>query len=118
MKRKREMTTKIVIVALMFFAVIDWIILKNIKIKPRLIEENLIELNASELARHNGDDATLPVYLALDGYVYDVTPGAVDFYGPGQSYHDLAGKDSSIPLHVIGGDIIKKKYKVIGVYKP
>lgn len=73
---------------------------------------------ATELSRYDGTDASQPVYLALDGYVYDVTAGRNAFYGPGQPYHHLAGRDSSDLLHLAGGSIIKRKYSVVGIYTP
>jgi predicted heme/steroid binding protein len=71
---------------------------------------------AADLQNYNGEDPTKTILLALDGLVYDVTPGK-EFYQAGGDYHYLAGKDSSIELHIAGGDIIKRKYKVIGTCK-
>jgi predicted heme/steroid binding protein len=67
----------------------------------------------AELVKYDGSNSSLPIYLALDGNVYDVTPGK-KFYAVGGAYHSLAGRDSSTMLHLVGGDIIKKKYKVVG----
>ena len=67
----------------------------------------------AELAQYTGVDPIKPILLALDGSVYDVTAGK-EFYQPGGSYHDLAGKDSSAELHLVGGDIIKRKYPIVG----
>ncbi|KAI8967724.1 cytochrome b5-like heme/steroid binding domain-containing protein, partial [Mycotypha africana] len=47
-----------------------------------------------ELAFYDGSDPTKPIYLAIDGNVYDVTKGA-GWYGPGGSYHHFAGKDAA-----------------------
>jgi len=66
-----------------------------------------------ELKKYDGTNPNLPIYLALDGLVYDVTAGK-KFYAPGGAYHSLAGKDSSALLHIAGGDIIKKKYPAVG----
>lgn len=84
---------------------------------PVSVPANLPQLTREELKTFDGTDPNKPIYLALDGLVYDVTPGK-EFYQVGGSYHDLAGKDSSGPLRIFGGSIIKKKYKVIGTLKP
>jgi len=70
---------------------------------------------AADLARYDGTDPILPIYLALDGYVYDVTAGS-SFYAVGGDYHYLAGRDSTTDLQIFGGDIIKRKYPIIGKY--
>lgn len=67
-----------------------------------------------ELAVYDGEDPDKPIYLALDGLVYDVTPGK-EFYQTGGSYHMLAGTDASALLHIAGADIIRKKYRVVGM---
>lgn len=46
------------------------------------------------LSQHDGSNPDLPIYLAIDGVVYDVTQGRRT-YGPGGSYHHMAGKDAS-----------------------
>ena len=79
---------------------------------------NLPNINTSELSKFNGDDPKLPVYLAMNGYVYDVTTGRELFYKPGMPYHYLAGQDSSNELNMFGGNIIKTKYKVVAKYIP
>ncbi|KAI8881053.1 cytochrome b5 [Backusella circina FSU 941] len=47
-----------------------------------------------ELAKYDGSDASLPLYLAIDGDVYDVSEGR-GWYGKGGSYHHFAGKDAA-----------------------
>jgi predicted heme/steroid binding protein len=68
------------------------------------------------LAQYDGSDPNKAIYIGLNGYVYDVTPGK-EFYVVGGAYHYLAGKDSSQDLNMIGGDIITRKYKVVGRLK-
>ncbi len=80
-------------------------------------ESNMPIYTESTLAKYDGSTDE-PVLLALDGLVYDVTPGRVDFYNPGESYHYLVGKDASGWLHIYGAGLIKEKYKVVGVYQP
>lgn len=71
--------------------------------------------DAHTLSEFNGTNPDKPIYLALDGFVYDVTAGKT-FYQTGGTYHFLAGKDSSGELHVAGAGIIKRKYPVIATY--
>lgn len=47
-----------------------------------------------ELAKYDGSDPDLPIYLSVNGKVYDVTKGK-DYYGKGGSYAFFAGKDAS-----------------------
>lgn len=45
----------------------------------------------AELAEYNGTDASKPVLLAADGFVFDVSAGRA-FYGPGGPYGGMAGR--------------------------
>merc|ERR1712000_54469 len=51
-------------------------------------------LTDSDLKAYDGSDPTKPIYLAINGTIYDVTAGG-RHYGPGGSYHFFAGKDAS-----------------------
>ncbi|PVH89561.1 cytochrome b5 [Cadophora sp. DSE1049] len=51
-------------------------------------------LTDSDLKAFDGSDPTKPIYLAINGTIYDVTAGG-RHYGPGGSYHFFAGKDAS-----------------------
>lgn len=73
------------------------------------------EFTSETLAQYDGTNPELPIYIAFSGDVYDVTPGR-KFYEPGGMYHFLAGSDGTTLLKTFGGDLIKQKYKVIGVY--
>ena len=53
-----------------------------------------IQLTPAELAAFDGTDPKKPLYLAINGTIYDVTPGA-RMYGPGGSYHWFAGVDAA-----------------------
>lgn len=75
---------------------------------------DLQQFTEVDLAQYDGSNPDKPIYIGLNGYVYDVTPGK-SYYETGGTYHYLAGKDSSAELNLVGGDIIIKKYKVIGV---
>ena len=46
-----------------------------------------------ELRPYNGENNT-PIYFAVRGTVFDVTPGR-NFYGPGGPYENFAGRDAS-----------------------
>ena len=45
------------------------------------------------LKPYNGEN-NMPVYLAVRGKVFDVTPGR-NFYGPGGPYENFAGRDAT-----------------------
>lgn len=47
-----------------------------------------------ELKAYDGSDPAKPIYLAINGTIYDVSNGR-NFYGPGGSYHFFAGADAS-----------------------
>jgi predicted heme/steroid binding protein len=66
-----------------------------------------------ELSKYNGSDESKPIYVGLNGKVYDVSERR-DLYGQGGTYNFFAGKDSSIYLNIMGGDIIERKYPVVG----
>ncbi|KAI5928254.1 putative heme binding protein [Camillea tinctor] len=53
-----------------------------------------IYLTPEELVLYDGTNETLPVYLAINGSIYDVSANRRT-YGPGGSYHFFAGTDAS-----------------------
>lgn len=53
-----------------------------------------ISLTDAELAAYDGTDPTKPIYLALNGTIYDVSVSP-STYGPGGSYHFFAGRDAA-----------------------
>jgi len=73
----------------------------------------LRNFTVEELKKYNGGDPSLPIYLAYNNDVYDVSAGR-EFYQAGGPYHSLAGKDSTADLNIAGGGIIKVKYTIIG----
>ena len=50
-----------------------------------------------ELSKFNGSDASKPVYVAIKGQIFDVSPKR-EMYSPGKGYHIFAGKDGSAGL--------------------
>ena len=67
-----------------------------------------------DLKKYNGSDNNLPIYIGLNGLVYDVSSGR-DFYKTDGPYHYLAGKDSSVELNLFNPKIITDKYKPVAV---
>lgn len=51
-------------------------------------------ITVSELAKYNGSDPSLPIYVAIKGDVFDVSKNTSS-YGPGAGYSVFTGKDSS-----------------------
>lgn len=106
---------KIIIIILVIIITINIVYL----LIPSRIEipsqyQNLPKINQFELSKHDGTN-DLPIYIVLNGLVYDVTAGK-EFYASGGPYQYLAGRDSSKELNLIGGNIIKQKYPVIGIF--
>jgi len=66
-----------------------------------------------DLSKFDGDEPGEMILIGLNGWVYDVSPGS-DFYNSNGPYHYLAGRDSSKELNLVGGEIIKSKYKIVG----
>jgi membrane-associated progesterone receptor component len=66
-------------------------------------------VTADELASHNGNTASplpngyaaAPIYVAVDGQVFDMSFGGISFYGPGGPYHKFAGNDATRALAVM-----------------
>jgi len=53
-----------------------------------------LTLTDAQLALHNGSDPTLPVLVAINGSVFDVSANR-ETYGPGGSYNVFAGVDAA-----------------------
>ncbi|KAH8195958.1 hypothetical protein TruAng_009878 [Truncatella angustata] len=51
-------------------------------------------LTPAELAAYDGSDPSTPIYLAINGTIYDVSANRRT-YGPGGSYHVFAGADAA-----------------------
>lgn len=65
-------------------------------IDPRYLHFKLtngyVNLTITELSQFDGSSGKLPIYVAINGSVYDVTSSA-HIYGPGGSYKMFSGKD-------------------------
>ncbi|KAL8817819.1 MAG: hypothetical protein Q9223_003428, partial [Gallowayella weberi] len=53
-----------------------------------------ITLTPAELSLYNGTDPSLPIYLALNSSIYDVT-ASPHMYGPGGMYAIFSGRDAT-----------------------
>lgn len=53
-----------------------------------------VTLTTSELARHDGSDPSLPLYISLNRSIYDVSASR-HIYGPGGMYGVFGGRDAS-----------------------
>jgi predicted heme/steroid binding protein len=107
----------ILLLTLSYFAFNRLLANEKVNEAKTLSEKNqLKEFTAEELSQFNGTDPQKPIYIGLNGYVYDVTAGK-EYYVVDGTYHYLAGRDSSEELNQIGGDIIKRKYPIVGILK-
>jgi predicted heme/steroid binding protein len=53
-----------------------------------------LTLTPSQLSLYNGSDPALPIYLAINATVFDVS-ASPQTYGPGGSYHVFSGRDAT-----------------------
>ena len=51
-------------------------------------------MTLEELRQYDGTNSFLPIYIAVNGTIYDVS-ASPKFYGPGGGYHIFAGRDAS-----------------------
>ncbi|BGP16020.1 hypothetical protein JCM10213_005429 [Rhodosporidiobolus nylandii] len=54
-----------------------------------------LTLSEQQLSLHDGSNPAYPIYIAIDGDVFDVSDGGMRSYGPGGAYHVFAGKDAA-----------------------
>jgi predicted heme/steroid binding protein len=59
-----------------------------------VLQNPQISLTDAELLKYDGTNPDLPIYLALNGTIYDVSANR-GTYGPGGSYHFFAGRDAA-----------------------
>ena len=84
------------------------------KLNQQTDQKLLKTFTVSSLKEFNGTDPNKPIYMAVEGKVYDVTSGK-KFYQTDGDYHYLAGKDSTDDLKPVGTGIITNKYPIIGL---
>ncbi|GAA5851395.1 hypothetical protein JCM8547_004231 [Rhodosporidiobolus lusitaniae] len=66
------------------------------KIYTTLFPPQPLLLSESELALHDGSNPSqYPLYVAIDGDVYDLSDGGMRMYGPGGAYSVFAGRDAA-----------------------
>ncbi|KAL5342449.1 heme/steroid binding domain protein [Aspergillus crustosus] len=53
-----------------------------------------VNLTPGELVLYDGTNPSLPIYLAVNGTIFDVSANP-NMYGPGGSYHFFAGRDAT-----------------------
>lgn len=58
------------------------------------VQRTPLNLTDTELARYDGKDPKLPIYVAVNGSVFDVTANPAT-YGPGGGYHFFSGRDAA-----------------------
>ncbi|TNY22670.1 heme/steroid binding domain protein, partial [Rhodotorula diobovata] len=65
------------------------------KIRDALFPPTPLVLSEAQLALHDGSQPDkYPLYLAVDGDVYDISDGGMRNYGPGKPYSVFAGRDA------------------------
>ncbi|KAF2816547.1 uncharacterized protein BDZ99DRAFT_458406 [Mytilinidion resinicola] len=60
----------------------------------KTLTQGPVRLTDKQLEAYDGTDPNKPVYIALNGTIYDVSAGRKT-YGPGGSYHFFAGRDAA-----------------------
>ncbi|RLV93088.1 putative steroid-binding protein 3 [Spathaspora sp. JA1] len=66
----------------------------NVHYLKHRITNDFVNLTIDELSLYNGTDPTLPIYIGINGRVYDVSSSR-GIYGPKGSYNKLSGKDAA-----------------------
>ena len=66
-----------------------------------------------ELKMYDGYSPKRPVFIAIDGYVYNVGRDR-KLYSPGGANHIFTGKNLKASVY-IGGEITKDRYPLVGV---
>lgn len=115
--QKKHLISRVkpIVLFILSLLLVDVLVIRIFLPRPVVNHEVTLEVyTASRLATFDGSDVTKPTYLALDGFVYDISSGRDAFYAPNKPYHMLAGTDASALLHIVGAEIITRKYKIVG----
>jgi predicted heme/steroid binding protein len=59
-----------------------------------LSQQGYISLTDEDLSKYNGVDKSLPIYVAVNGSIYDVSSNPLT-YGPGGPYSFFSGRDAA-----------------------
>lgn len=112
---KKIITATVLVVMSLLLLVCSGLMVRGLLLSRKTInvDKSLKVFTVEELKKYNGSDQSLPIYLAYEGKIYDVSSGR-EYYKTGGVYHFLAGKDSTTELNMVGGAIIRRKYPVIG----
>lgn len=116
MKRKRLIQAIFGILIIVPTVAVGYVLYTDSHTVTIKIDASLPYFSKEALKAYDGTNPALPIYVGLDGYVYDVTPGK-EYYIMGGTYHSIAGRDASAALHIFGGDLIKEKYQIVGTFK-
>ena len=66
----------------------------GLKLANESRQQGPLSLTPEQLALYNGSDSALPIYLAINGSVFDVSANPL-VYGPGGHYNFFTGKDAT-----------------------
>lgn len=75
--------------------------------------ENLIELTPEELAKFDGKEGR-PAYVAVRGFIYDVTPYINATWAEGIHFGILAGTDATKDFDTCHNHSVLEKLKIVG----
>lgn len=66
----------------------------NLRYLNHLVRSKPVNFTMEELAKYDGTDRALPIYLAINGSVYDVS-ASPQIYGPQGPYRFFSGRDAA-----------------------
>ncbi|KAJ6160376.1 hypothetical protein N7470_003772 [Penicillium chermesinum] len=69
-------------------------VVMNYLLSPPLSQTGPVNLTPAQLSLYNGSDKNLPIYLAVNGSIFDVSANP-RMYGPGGAYGFFSGRDAT-----------------------